>query len=300
MDGFLIIDKSAGCTSHDVVQAVRRILGIRKVGHTGTLDPFATGVLPVAVGEATKAIPFLDEAVKEYQAVLRLGIATDTQDTEGRVVSERHWQGISPEEVRAAAARFVGMIQQVPPMFSALKREGVPLYRLARRGEEVEREPREVTIHRLTLERIELPEVAFTVRCSRGTYVRTLAADLGDRLGCGAHLRELRRTLSGPFIVAAAVSLDLLAQRVREGRVAELLIPATAVLVHLPEVPLTEQGAVRVRHGIAPEAHDSSAWPAAGVAPGCRVRLTRVGELVAVATGAEGPTLRLARVFQPS
>ncbi|HXC93405.1 MAG TPA: tRNA pseudouridine(55) synthase TruB, partial [Geobacteraceae bacterium] len=186
--GFLAVDKPSGMTSHDVVAILRRTFQQKKIGHTGTLDPFATGVLPIALGEGTKAIPFLDESFKEYQAVLRLGISTDTLDFTGEVIAEREWGQITPEMVFATIPGFTGSILQTPPMFSALKRNGVPLYKLARNGETVEREPRRIEIQSLRIDRIDLPYVAFTVRCSRGTYVRTLADDIGEVLGTGAHL----------------------------------------------------------------------------------------------------------------
>ena len=213
-------------TSHDVVASVRRLAGMKKVGHTGTLDPFATGVLPVALGEGTKAIPFLDESVKEYRAVMRLGESTDTQDCTGTIIRSGAWQGITPVRIEETARLFLGRGSQVPPMYSALKRDGVPLYRLARKGEEVHREPREIEIFSLVIDRIDLPEVAFTVSCSRGVYVRTLASDLGDRLGCGAHLVELRRNASGPFTLDQAFSLEKLAVASGRGSCRRCSFPA--------------------------------------------------------------------------
>ena len=211
LNGFFVIDKPAGVTSHDIVAMVRRAIGQKKVGHTGTLDPFATGVLPVAVGEGTKTIQFLDESEKEYRAVLRLGIATDTQDLTGEVISERPWSHLESGDLERLVPQFIGTLQQLPPMFSAIKQGGVPLYKLARKGIEVERETREVEIHSLSFDWIRLPEACFTVRCSRGTYVRTLACDMGEALGCGAHLLELRRTRSGLFREEEALSIETLA-----------------------------------------------------------------------------------------
>lgn len=303
MDGFIVVDKHAGVTSHDVVSAVRRIAGLRKVGHTGTLDPFATGVLPVALGEGTKAIPFLDESVKEYRAVMRLGETTDTQDCTGTVLRRGEWQGLTPAAIEEAARSFLGRGKQVPPMYSALKRNGVPLYKLARKGEEVHREPREIEIYSLELERIAPPEVAFVVRCSRGVYVRTLASDIGERLGCGAHLTGLRRSASGPFILERAVSLEKLASAAEEGRLTDHLITCFAALAHLQHLPLTGQGAERVARGISPAEADFQSLPEQGVRPGERVRLSRDGILLAVAENgpaawpAEGNNLRLLRVF---
>jgi tRNA pseudouridine55 synthase len=267
MHGFIVVDKPAGMTSHDVVARVRRILKIRKAGHTGTLDPFATGVLPVALGEGTKAIPFLDEGIKEYRAVMRLGIATATEDLEGEVIARRPIDGIGEPEIRSVLAAFIGTIDQIPPMYSAIKRNGVPLYKLARKGDEVEREARQVTILSLTADRIDLPLVTFTVRCSRGTYVRSLARDIGERLGCGAHLTELRRTRSGPFSLEQARTLEQLADEASSGPEQVKIIPLAAALAHLPRLTLTPDGERRVRNGIAPVPDDletPSRLPASG------------------------------------
>ena len=251
MDGFLVIDKPAGLTSHDVVSRVRKVCGMKKVGHTGTLDPFATGVLPIALGEATKAIPFLDEAVKEYRAVMELGKTTATGDCTGELLRTREWYHLSPENVADTARSFIGTIRQIPPMYSALKRNGVPLYRLARRGVTVDREPREVSIHVITIVRVVLPFVEFVVSCSRGTYIRTLAEDMGEWLGCGAHLVSLRRTASGPFKVDCAVSLERLAELGASG-VTPLLLSPLEALSSLRELRVTPGGAARVKHGIVP------------------------------------------------
>ena len=280
--GFIVVDKPAGMTSHDVVARVRRILNTKKVGHTGTLDPFATGVLPVALGEGTKAIPFLDEGVKEYRAVMMLGVATDTEDVEGKVIAERPLDGIDETAIRKVFATFTGTTAQIPPMFSALKRNGVPLYKLARKGEEVEREPRQVTLYSLVIDRIDLPLVAFTVRCSRGTYVRSLARDIGAQLGCGAHLTALRRTSSGPFTLDQARTLEQLADEAVAGPKQVGIISLSNALGHLPHLELTANGGRRVRNGIAPVADDLED-PLQQHAPGRQVVLFRDGALVAVA-----------------
>jgi tRNA pseudouridine55 synthase len=303
MDGFIVVDKPAGMTSHDVVSSVRRLAGMKKVGHTGTLDPFATGVLPVALGEGTKVIPFLDESVKEYQAVMKLGESTDTQDCTGTVIRRGTWQGLTPDRIEEAARFFLGRGTQVPPMYSALKRNGVPLYRLARKGEVVPREPRAIEIFSLDIMRIDLPEIAFTVSCSRGVYVRTLASDLGDRLGCGAHLVQLRRTASGPFTLDQATSLEALADVSGHKGLASLLVSCREVLSQLRDLPLTERGAARVATGIMPESGDLEALPREALGAGERVILSRNGLLLAVAeiasggwpSGGEKP--RLLRVF---
>ena len=259
MDGFIVVDKPAGMTSHDVVASVRRLAAMKKVGHTGTLDPFATGVLPVALGEGTKVIPFLDESVKQYRAVMRLGESTDTQDCTGTIIRSGTWQGITPVRIEETARLFLGRGSQVPPMYSALKRDGVPLYRLARKGEEVHREPREIEIFSMVIDRIDLPDVAFTVSCSRGVYVRTLASDLGDRLGCGAHLVELRRNASGPFTLDQALPLEKLAVASGRGELPALLISCHAALSHFrgpapdrvrgsPDCPRHRPGCGRLCH----------------------------------------------------
>lgn len=294
LSGFLVIDKPAGVTSHDVVAMVRRALGMKKVGHTGTLDPFATGVLPVAVGDGTKAIQFLDESVKEYRGVLRLGISTDTLDLTGRVTAERDWSQLEPEALVRLLPRFLGAISQLPPMFSALKRDGVPLYRLARKGIEIEREPREVTIHSLNFDWIRLPEAAFTVRCSRGTYVRTLASDLGEALGCGAHLLELRRTCSGIFCEKDAVAIERLSDPFgRDGA----LFSLDRALSHLKALNLTQRGGEKVANGVVPAPEEFLEGGTDGFSPGERVRLYSLGRFAAVAECDELGRLRLARVF---
>lgn len=299
MDGFIVVDKPAGMTSHGVVAAVRRIVGQKKAGHTGTLDPFATGVLPVALGEGTKAIPFLDEGEKEYRAVMRLGVATDTQDYTGTVLREGNWQQVLAEDVKRVCSRFVGKIMQLPPMFSALKRDGVPLYRLARRGEVVEREPRQVDIMSLDILDIDLPLVTFEVRCSRGTYVRTLAHDIGEALGCGACLTELRRTRSGPFTLSDAVTLDQLEQRALSATLDELVLSPHAALAHLPDFSLRPEAIRRLVNGIAPARDDIEYAPEVAAAGSRLVRLSRGGNLLAVAeaVGGEDKTFRLVRVF---
>lgn len=252
VDGFLVIDKPAGISSHDVVNRVRRILGTKKVGHTGTLDPFATGVLPIAVGEGTKAIQFLDEGEKAYEAVIRLGLVTDTLDITGAILQERDPTGVGQEQLLDAMARLTGEISQVPPMYSAIKQGGQPLYKLARKGIEVERPSRRVTIHRFELLAFERPFVTVRVHCSRGTYVRTLADDLGKMLGCGACLTELRRTMSGPFHLDNAITLEQLTGYAEEGDVQQHVVVLTAATSHLQQIQLTESELQRLRNGIPP------------------------------------------------
>nr|WP_240732204.1 tRNA pseudouridine(55) synthase TruB [Geobacter sp. FeAm09] len=297
----MVIDKPAGLTSHDVVNRVRRILGTRRVGHTGTLDPFATGVLPVAVNEGTKAIPFLDEGLKAYDALLRLGVRTDTLDMTGRVLHEADGTQVSRERLEAVVGSFTGEISQMPPMYSAIKQGGQPLYKLARKGQEVERQARRVQIHSLEIVSVELPLVALRVVCSRGTYVRSLADDMGTALGCGAALQELRRTASGPFDIAAGVTLDELRDAAQEGGAEALCRTPYAALGHLTDIPLADAGVTKVRHGRAPELEETgiAAWPAC--AGPLLVRLSRGQELVAVAELSPlddgGVRIALKRVF---
>ncbi len=283
MNGFVVIDKPAGITSHDVVSRVRRILGTRKVGHTGTLDPFATGVLPVAVNDGTKCIPFLDEGSKTYEALLRLGVTTDTLDMTGTVMSESDTSGLTREQFISSFSEFTGAIRQIPPMYSAIKQGGQPLYKLARQGVEVERTARDVEIYSLELLSFDLPHAAIRVICSRGTYVRSLADDIGRALGCGAALQELRRTVSGPFRIENAVTLADLEVAAGEGRAEALCLSQMTVLDHLPEIPLTASGVEGLRFGRSPS------WDATLLETplDCRVetavRLTSAGTLAAVA-----------------
>lgn len=246
--GFLVVDKPPGWTSHDVVDAARGWLGTRRVGHLGTLDPLATGVLPLAVRGCTKLVPFLEGGEKIYVGTIRLGVETDTLDAEGRVL--RRYEGELPDEgvVREAMRAFEGEIEQIPPMYSAVKREGVPLHVLAREGREVEREPKRVRVERFALLRCAPPELQIEVHCSGGTYVRALAADLGTRLGCGGHLAALRRTRSGPFVEEQAATPELLAEEAERGAVEARLVPPVNAL-GLPVLRLAPEEARRVTHG---------------------------------------------------
>lgn len=284
INGFIIIDKPAGITSHDVVSRVRRILGTKKVGHTGTLDPFATGVLPVAVNNGTKSIPFLDEGSKTYEAQLRLGVSTDTLDMTGRVLSESDYSCITREQFISSLSGFTGSISQIPPMYSAIKQGGQPLYKLARQGVEVERKARSVEIYFIELLSFELPLVSIRVTCSRGTYVRSLADDIGSQLGCGAALQELRRTASGPFRIEEAVTLTALEVAANEGRAEALCLTSMTVLGHLPEIPLTEAGVEGLRFGRAPSWEATNCEPMPVSAEETAVRLTSGGFIVALAT----------------
>ena len=208
IDGVLLVDKAAGMTSHDVVALARRRLQIRKVGHCGTLDPIATGLLLLTLGRGTKIQDLLMAEDKEYAGTIALGVTTSSQDREGEIVAQREVSNFSHDQIQAAFEKFRGDFYQMPPMVSAIKHGGVPLYKLARQGKTVEREPRLVHVYRFSIDRIALPEIDFTVACSKGFYVRTYAHDIGEALGCGGHLRRLRRTKSGRFNVANAVSVE--------------------------------------------------------------------------------------------
>lgn len=227
-NGVLLIDKEPGMTSHDVVALARKRLGIKKIGHCGTLDPMATGLLILVVGRATKIQDLLMSEDKEYEGTITLGVTTDTQDRQGQVLEERPVEGISEEDIRKAFDRFKGEFYQTPPMVSAIKKDGVPLYKLARQGKTVERQPRLVSVYTHKLLRVEPPEVDFRVLCSKGFYVRTYAHDIGEALGCGAHLSDLRRTRSGRFDLSRSVTVTRLKQEDPEA--------LRQCLISLPEV----------------------------------------------------------------
>ena len=228
--GILNINKPRGMTSFAVVSLVRRLTGIKRVGHAGTLDPIADGVLPVCLGHATRIVDYLVSAPKTYHATIRLGAATDTYDSEGAVTATGDPTGITQQEVEAALVGFVGQIQQLPPMYSALKHQGQPLYRYARAGKTAPRQERTVTIHRLDLARFAPPLVEIELEVGRGAYVRTLAYDLGEQLGCHAHLETLTRLRSGPFSLEDAISLDELREAAERGTWQELLYAPDRVL----------------------------------------------------------------------
>jgi tRNA pseudouridine55 synthase len=242
MHGVLVVDKPKGITSFDVVREVRRALGEKKVGHTGTLDPMATGVLPVCVGDATKISQFILEATKAYDATVKLGAVTDTLDAEGKILETRPVPAITRELLESALQKFRGTIMQVPPMYSAIKVGGKRLYELARAGEEIERQPREVTVYDLQLRDFSADEVKLSVRSSKGFFVRSLAADIGEALGCGAHLNALRRTQSGPFVLAQSIPLA-------EVTKTSTLVSLNDSLKDIPELRVNETEAQRVRHG---------------------------------------------------
>ncbi|NMO21959.1 tRNA pseudouridine(55) synthase TruB [Pyxidicoccus fallax] len=250
MDGVLVIDKPTGPTSFDVVRQVRSLLKLKKVGHTGTLDPMATGVLPLCLGEATKVAGFITEGDKAYDATVRLGSETDTQDAQGKVTASAPVPPLTPALLEAALARFRGTYEQVPPMYSAVKVAGKRLYELARAGEEVERAARQVTVYELVLRDYSADRLQLSVRSSKGFFVRTLAHELGRALGCGAHLEALRRTHSGPFALAQALPLADLPALLKDGTLASRLVSMADALAELPTVRVGAAEAQRVAHGV--------------------------------------------------
>ncbi|KAB0657180.1 tRNA pseudouridine(55) synthase TruB [Burkholderia diffusa] len=283
LDGVLLLDKPVGLSSNDALIRAKRLLLAKKAGHTGTLDPLASGLLPLCFGEATKFSQDLLEADKTYEATMRLGVRTTTGDAEGDVLDTRAVE-CDRTAVEAALARFTGEIVQVPPMYSALKRDGKPLYEYARAGQTVEREGRNVTIHALDLLACELPDVTFRVTCSKGTYVRTLAEDIGEALGCGAHLTMLRRTGVGALTLEHAVTLDALSDATEAARDAWLQ-PVDALLSTFPLVRLDEACAKRFLHG---QRLPLSALDPIDAAEGERVRVYDEVRLLGVARKANG------------
>jgi len=249
IDALLVVDKPEGLTSMDVVREIKRRFRIRKAGHIGTLDPFATGVLPVVLNEGTKLVPFLEEEPKEYEALLKLGEETTTDDMTGEIVDRKPWENIPPPHIEAALQAFVGTIQQIPPMFSAIKWNGRPLYRLARKGIEVERKEREVRIFDLQVQAVRPPQVLFKVSCSRGTYVRALGRDIGRRLGCGGHLTRLRRLRSGPFTIERSIPWETLKGLSAVGALHPWLVTLREALKRLPDVVGDERLVRKVRVG---------------------------------------------------
>ena len=265
IDGILIIDKPEKFTSHDVVARLRRILKTKRIGHTGTLDPFATGVLVMLVGKATRLAQFLDKDTKEYEAIVRFGFETDTGDRTGELrITNYELRDFSDEELEAALADFRGAIEQTPPMYSAKKVDGKKLYELARKGVEIERQPVKVAIYKLEIlpqrtqrktemgiedQKSKTEDHALRVACSAGTYIRTLAEDIGKKIGVGAHLAELRRTRAGKFDLSKAVTIEELETIVAAGNLNDYLISMNEAVAHLPQIVLSEKEIEDTRNG---------------------------------------------------
>jgi len=311
IDGLLIVDKPEGITSLDVVREIKHRFGVKKAGHIGTLDPFATGVLPIVINEGTKLVPFLVEGPKEYEVTLKLGEETTTDDWTGKVVTSKPWEGVQPEKMEALIHTFLGKIHQTPSMFSAIKMQGKPLYRLARQGIEIDRKEREVEIYKIQIEEIALPLVCFKVSCSKGTYIRTLGRDIGRKIGCGAHLLRLRRTRSGPFTLERAISWKRLKDLSKPDHLQPWLISLEAALSNLPEVIGDEQLVRKVRFGKEMMVQDLSPKTLPAFEKGQWLKMSSPEEgLVAIlkseVKGADIPwtnpevvALRPLRVFQP-
>lgn len=248
LHGFLTIDKPAGMTSHDVVARVRRLARQKRVGHGGTLDPAATGVLPIGLGEATRLLEYLVEGRKGYLATIELGRTTTTDDAEGETLAERPLPPLAAERLREVLVTFTGTIMQVPPMYSAIQVDGQRMYDRARRGEELELAARPVEIDAITLLGWQPPRLTIDISCGKGTYIRAIARDLGAALGCGAHLAALRRTAVGPLSLATAVPLGMIEQEPDALR--QHLLPPEAAVAHLRCLELDEEATRRVRHGL--------------------------------------------------
>lgn len=248
MNGIILVDKPQDWTSHDVVAKLRGVLHERRIGHSGTLDPLATGLLVVFVGRATRAVEFAEADSKEYITGLHLGVSTDTQDITGNIVAE---SAALPDEaaLREAIGRFIGDIEQIPPMYSAIKIGGKKLYELARRGESVERAPRKITVSAIDIAGRDGDDYILNISCSKGTYVRTLCSDIGEALGCGACMSSLRRTRAGVFSVDEAHSLADIEAAVREGRLSDIILPVDTLFASFPKLTVSQSAAKRLKNG---------------------------------------------------
>jgi tRNA pseudouridine55 synthase len=281
MNGVLIIDKPAGFTSHDVVNRVRRILGQRSVGHLGTLDPLATGVLPLVTGSLTRLAQFYTASEKTYEGVIRFGFATDTYDSEGQPTGPAQPVSLTHPQIEEVAARFRGVIEQMPPPFSAKKIQGVPAYKLARKKKDVELAPIKVEIKEFCILNVESDQVHFRAHVTSGTYMRSVARDMGQDLGCGAHLQSLRRTAVAEFKLVDSHTLDQLAEAAQKGSAEDLFIHPRTLLPHLPSVTADEPTAAAIRSGRAVNLPELSRARQVKVFAGQR-------ELIAIATRVAG------------
>jgi tRNA pseudouridine55 synthase len=291
IDGVLLLDKPSGPSSNEALQRVKTLYGAQKAGHTGSLDPLASGLLPICFGEATKLSTYLLTGNKGYRTVARLGIRTDTLDAQGRTLAETAIGDIDRETIEAALKPLRGDIEQVPPMYSALKRDGSALYQLARQGVEIEREPRQVRILRLDLIEWTPPFLVLDIDCSSGTYVRSLVDDLGQALGCGAHVHALRRTWAAPFVSPDMPTLDSLEGRAGEFNALDsFLLPMESMAAAMPSVQIDGDDLIRFSHG------NPVVSPAATVASAIGVYKVD-GTLLGIARCADGQTLKAVRVL---
>ncbi|MCX7982888.1 MAG: tRNA pseudouridine(55) synthase TruB [Syntrophales bacterium] len=291
MNGVLVIDKPAGITSYACVARVKEVLGVKKAGHTGTLDPMATGVLPICLGEATKIVPYLLEGDKCYRATMVLGVETDTLDMEGTVLVRKSW-AVEEAAIYEVMSRFVGQIEQKPPYFSSVKHRGRALHRWARSGVWIDVPPRTVEIYRLDVESIDLPYVRFFLSCSKGTYVRVLCADIGKALGCGGTLKELRRLKAGPFEEKVAVSLKETEQ------FREKVISLNDALAHLPAIRVEKDWEDKLRRGYQPREEIFRGCDISSLGKGDVVKFCNLsGNLIALARWEGNGRARISRVF---
>jgi len=293
MNGVLVIDKPQGLSSHDVVNRVRRILGQRAVGHVGTLDPAATGVLPLVVGSFTRLAQFYSHSTKCYEGIIRFGFSTTTYDAEGERTSEPRAVDLTPDEIRATGQKFVGCIEQMPPPFSAKKIAGVPAYKLARKKKDVVLKPVPVEIKEFLILDAAGDRARFRATVGSGTYMRSVAHDLGQMLGCGAHLAELRRTAVAEFTIDQACTLEALDTSMRQGSVVELFVHPRKLIPQLPSVTATEQDVALIRYGRAVNLPEMSRSPQVKVFYGQR-------ELIAIATRIAGTLFHAGIVLLPS
>jgi tRNA pseudouridine55 synthase len=306
-NGVIVIDKPAGKTSHDVVSEVKKVLGIKKAGHTGTLDPMATGVLPVCLNEATKLAGFLAGEDKEYLATMLLGLKTDTMDTEGKIISQSG-KFVSEEEIKSVISRMTGKIKQIPPAYSAVKYCGKPSYKWARNGILPDLKPREVIIHSINIENISFPRVVFRVVCSKGTYIRSLCSDIGEVLGTGACLCDLRRLTSGIFLEEMAIDLSDYAGNGNKEELVKKILPMAELLPLLATIEVKDLSAAKLRNGWQPSVEMLLEQDLSLLKAGDMVKFISRGSLLAVAqmldpvsniSDADGKTqvARIIRVF---
>ena len=301
VNGILVVDKPKGITSYDVVRELKPGMRGVKIGYLGTLDPLATGVLPILLGEGTKLAPFLEEGMKIYEATILLGITTDTQDKEGKILQSVDIGGydLSQQRVEGVIHSFRGKITQLPPMYSALKQGGKPLYKLARKGEEVQRVPREVEINEVQITELDPPSLHLHIECSKGTYIRTLAHDIGEQLECGAHLTALRRTRNGFFSLEDALSLADIKGLLNKGKLKERIFSLSQAMSFLPAIAVGDANALLIRNG---QTISVEGLPlrSEDIGKAVRILVEGGGGLVAVGElqrGEEGIVLRPLRVF---